>query len=333
MPRNFLVRAAAGVAVSLVALWLVLRSVDLAGDRRRPADGRLALDRGPRRVPLHRPRRPDAPLAAPPRADRRGPVSPHAGLPARRATSRTTSCRPGSASWSGATTPATARASPARRPSARSSSSASSTSSRSSRSRRSRSSCCPSGASSRAPCWRASRWPGCWRSASRSGSPRIACRAPSGSRPGPSATRGSARRSPGCATGCASRAGRGRWSRRCSSARSPGARRSSRSRPPGQSVDVQLTIGQAALLASGVALASAIPAGPASLGTFELAAVEIGKAIGVSSSESVRDRAHRPRLDPRRDVDRRGRGAGLAELAAPGRRRRAEPETPTTPQP
>lgn len=54
----------------------------------------------------------------------------------------------------------------------------------------------------------------------------------------------------------------------------------------GQSVDVQLTIGQAALLASGVALASAIPAGPASLGTFELAAVEIGKAIGVSSSEA-----------------------------------------------
>ncbi|MFL5726626.1 MAG: lysylphosphatidylglycerol synthase transmembrane domain-containing protein [Chloroflexota bacterium] len=54
----------------------------------------------------------------------------------------------------------------------------------------------------------------------------------------------------------------------------------------GQSVGVELTIGQAALMASGVALASAIPAGPASLGTFELAAVEIGKAVGVGASEA-----------------------------------------------
>jgi uncharacterized protein (TIRG00374 family) len=54
----------------------------------------------------------------------------------------------------------------------------------------------------------------------------------------------------------------------------------------GQSVAVELTIGQAALMASGVALASAIPAGPASLGTFELAAVEIGKAVGIGSSEA-----------------------------------------------
>jgi uncharacterized membrane protein YbhN (UPF0104 family) len=54
----------------------------------------------------------------------------------------------------------------------------------------------------------------------------------------------------------------------------------------GQSVGVELTIGQAALMASGVALASAIPAGPASLGTFELAAVELGKAVGIGSSEA-----------------------------------------------
>ena len=51
----------------------------------------------------------------------------------------------------------------------------------------------------------------------------------------------------------------------------------------GQAIGVELTIGQAALLASGVALASAIPAGPANLGTFELAAVEIGKAVGVEA--------------------------------------------------
>ena len=54
----------------------------------------------------------------------------------------------------------------------------------------------------------------------------------------------------------------------------------------GQAVGVQLTIGQASLLASGVALASAIPAGPASLGTFELAAVRIGQALGVASASA-----------------------------------------------
>jgi glycosyltransferase 2 family protein len=54
----------------------------------------------------------------------------------------------------------------------------------------------------------------------------------------------------------------------------------------GQSIDVQLTIGQASLLASGVALASAVPAGPASLGTFELAAVALGNAVGLDSSQA-----------------------------------------------
>jgi hypothetical protein len=53
----------------------------------------------------------------------------------------------------------------------------------------------------------------------------------------------------------------------------------------GQAIGVELTIGQASLLASGVALATAIPAGPANLGTFELAAVEIGKAVGVPAHE------------------------------------------------
>jgi uncharacterized protein (TIRG00374 family) len=54
----------------------------------------------------------------------------------------------------------------------------------------------------------------------------------------------------------------------------------------GQSIGLQLSIGQAALIASGVALASAVPAGPSNLGTFELAAVEIGKAIGVPSDSA-----------------------------------------------
>lgn len=51
----------------------------------------------------------------------------------------------------------------------------------------------------------------------------------------------------------------------------------------GQAVGVQLTIGQASLLASGVALAAAIPSGPASLGTFELAAVRIAQVLGVAA--------------------------------------------------
>jgi glycosyltransferase 2 family protein len=54
----------------------------------------------------------------------------------------------------------------------------------------------------------------------------------------------------------------------------------------GQAIGVQLTIGQASLLAAGVALASAIPSGPASLGTFELAAVRIGEALGVPADHA-----------------------------------------------
>ena len=48
----------------------------------------------------------------------------------------------------------------------------------------------------------------------------------------------------------------------------------------GQAVGVELRIGEAALLGSGVALASAIPAGPAYLGTYEYAAVKIAEALG-----------------------------------------------------
>jgi uncharacterized protein (TIRG00374 family) len=54
----------------------------------------------------------------------------------------------------------------------------------------------------------------------------------------------------------------------------------------GQAIGVELSIGQAALLASGVALASAVPAGPSNLGTFEFAAVEIGKAIGIPADSA-----------------------------------------------
>lgn len=55
----------------------------------------------------------------------------------------------------------------------------------------------------------------------------------------------------------------------------------------GQSIGVELSIGQASLLASGVALAAAIPSGPASLGTFELAAVRIGVAVGAAAEPAL----------------------------------------------
>lgn len=51
----------------------------------------------------------------------------------------------------------------------------------------------------------------------------------------------------------------------------------------GQAIGVEMTWGQAALLASGTALATAIPAGPGNLGTFELAAIEVAKAIGIAA--------------------------------------------------
>ncbi len=50
----------------------------------------------------------------------------------------------------------------------------------------------------------------------------------------------------------------------------------------GQAIGVELTWGQAALLAAGVSLVTAIPAGPGYLGTFELAAVEIARAVGIA---------------------------------------------------
>ena len=49
----------------------------------------------------------------------------------------------------------------------------------------------------------------------------------------------------------------------------------------GQSIGLELTTAQAALFASGIALATAIPSGPGYLGTFELAGVTIGKVLGI----------------------------------------------------
>ena len=83
----------------------------------------------------------------------------------------------------------------------------------------------------------------------------------------------------------------------------------------GQAIGVELTMGQAALLAAGVALVTAIPAGPGYLGTFELAAVEIGRAR--------RDRRPTRRSPSRSSSTRRSWSitsvGGVAALLATGR--------------
>ncbi len=55
----------------------------------------------------------------------------------------------------------------------------------------------------------------------------------------------------------------------------------------GQAIGVQLTTAEAALLAGGVALASAIPAGPSNLGTFDLATVAIAGTFGINSETAL----------------------------------------------
>ena len=55
----------------------------------------------------------------------------------------------------------------------------------------------------------------------------------------------------------------------------------------GQAIDVQLTMAQASLMAAGVALVSAIPAGPSNLGTFDLAAVAIAATFGIDKETAL----------------------------------------------
>lgn len=54
-----------------------------------------------------------------------------------------------------------------------------------------------------------------------------------------------------------------------------------------QSVGVQPTIGQAALLAAGTNLATAVPAAPGYIGTFELAAVAIAVSVGIDRESAL----------------------------------------------
>jgi uncharacterized protein (TIRG00374 family) len=54
-----------------------------------------------------------------------------------------------------------------------------------------------------------------------------------------------------------------------------------------QAIGVEPTMGQAALLAAGTNLATAIPAAPGYVGTFELAAVTIGGSVGIPAAPTL----------------------------------------------
>ena len=57
-----------------------------------------------------------------------------------------------------------------------------------------------------------------------------------------------------------------------------------------QAVGVEPTIGQAALLAAGTNLATAIPAGPGYVGTWELATVTIAASVGIAAAPALASR-------------------------------------------
>ena len=55
----------------------------------------------------------------------------------------------------------------------------------------------------------------------------------------------------------------------------------------GQALGLQLSMGAAALMTSGIALAGAIPAAPSNIGTFEAAAVASGTAVGLVAESAL----------------------------------------------
>ena len=55
----------------------------------------------------------------------------------------------------------------------------------------------------------------------------------------------------------------------------------------GQALGVELTISQAALMATGVTLVAALPTGPAAVGTFELASIQFGMAFGIDTERAL----------------------------------------------
>ena len=98
----------------------------------------------------------------------------------------------------------------------------------------------------------------------------------------------------------------------------------------GQAVGLELTVAQGALLASGVALATIVPSGPGYLGTFELTAVGHLFAVRHRPGPRVRHGPAGPRDDPGRHVDRRRDRLAGAAWSQPrrGDRRTAEASRP-----
>ena len=84
-----------------------------------------------------------------------------------------------------------------------------------------------------------------------------------------------------------------------------------------QAVGVEPTLGQAALLAAGTNLATAIPAGPGYVGTFELATVTIAASVGISRSR----RSRSPSWSTSRRCVVTSVGGAVALIAGPRRRR------------
>jgi uncharacterized membrane protein YbhN (UPF0104 family) len=54
-----------------------------------------------------------------------------------------------------------------------------------------------------------------------------------------------------------------------------------------QAVGIEPTMGQAALLAAGTNLATAVPSAPGYIGTFELAAITIAGSVGIAAAPAL----------------------------------------------
>ena len=126
---------------------------------------------------------------------------------------------------------------------------------------------------------------------------------------------GARRRSSGCARGSRSRATRARSGSRSRSRSRPGRARCSRSRPRRRRSAWSRRSARRRCSPPGTNLATAIPAGPGYIGTFELAVVTIAASVGIDREAGARVRAARPPRDAARDVGRRRDRADLRRTA------------------
>ena len=316
--------ATLGIAISVVAIWILVR---LGRPRRRRStvlrDRVAGLDRGDARRPASSTSRArGARWRAPARADRAAAVPARARLHATSATSPTTSCRPASASSSAAT--ALGEGEGVSRTTVlgtvvveRVVDTVMVVAHRGGRGPRPER---PRGDDQRRPARARVRRAAGHRPRARDRRPSPAGRGPgrrdhrralaAAARARPPAARGPGRRRP------AADARR----RRSPSARSPGRASIATFLAAGQAVGVELTVAQAALLTSGVALATIVPSGP---GLPRHVRADRGghrRRLRHPARLGVRAGAAGPRDDPGDDVDRRRHRDGRA-----CRRRRARP--------